>query len=141
MDLLTYPKGISYSCETRMKTSDRWKENLENQSIPSADQNKKLNAIEQEAIAKFKGDLGELESALGMLRLGQQYGWRVIYLIHSKATVKKYEKILGVSIKDAMPEVGPSTNRSLGYRVFQKIGNFWKIVSGEKKVTEKRKTE
>ncbi|MDC1502972.1 hypothetical protein N8559_07980 [Gammaproteobacteria bacterium] len=112
-----------------------------NQRKFSAAQLKKLDAIEQVAIAKFTGDLGELESALGMLRLGQQYGWRVMYLIHSKATIRKYEKILDIDVKELFPEAGPSAERNQGYKLIQKVGNFWKVVSGENKVANKRLTK
>ena len=121
-----------------MKTSPKFKDNLKNQRKPSAAQLKKLDEIEQLAIARFVGDLGELESALGMLRLGQQYGWRVMYLIHSKATIRKYEKILDIRVKEQLPKAGPSAERNNGYRLIQKMGNFWKVVSGEKKIPDKR---
>ncbi len=124
-----------------MKSSPNAKKNYEKQNRLTPEASENLENIEQTAIARFMGDLSELESALGMLRLGQQYGWRVMYLIHSKATIRKYEEILGVSIKDAMPEVGPSSDRCRGYRVSQKLGGFWKIVSGETKVPDKRQTE
>lgn len=121
-----------------MQSSPNYKQNLAVQSTLSEEKLRELEKIEQAAIARFVGDLGELESALGMLRLGQQYGWRVMYLLHSKATIRKYEKILDVSVKEIMPEEGPSAHRSAGFRVFKKLGQFWKIVSGEKKIENKR---
>lgn len=124
-----------------MYKNEKFQENLSSQIQLNSTQLKELDMIEQAAIARFYGELSELESALGMLRLGQQYGWRVMYLIHSKATVRKYESILEVSIKDVMPEVGPSAHRCRGYRISQKLGNFWKIVSGETKVANKKKTD
>ena len=88
------------------------------------------------------GDLGELESALGMLRLGHQYGWRVMYLIHSKATVKKYEQILDIKVRDEFLEEGPSAMRNNGFRLVQNVTNFWKAASGEKdKLPGKRLVE
>lgn len=121
-----------------MKISPKFKDNLKNQKKASAAQLKKLDDIEQLAIAKFMGDLGELESALGMLRLGQQYGWRVMYLIHSKATIRKYEKILDIEVKEQFLKAGPSAERNQGYKLLQKFGNFWKVVSGEEKIPGKR---
>ena len=115
-----------------MKQSPNFKKNLLNQTKFSTAQLKRLNEIEQLAIAKFMGDLGELESALGMLKLGHQYGWRVIYLIHSKATVKKYEQILSIKAQEEFPEKGPSAERSRGFLLVQKVSNFWKAASGEK---------
>ena len=115
-----------------MKQSPDFKKNLSNQTKFSAAQLKRLDEIEQLAIAKYVGDLGELESALGMLKVGHQYGWRVIYLIHSKATVKKYEQILNIKAQEEFPEKGPSAMRSNGFRLVQNVSNFWKAASGEK---------
>lgn len=124
-----------------MKQSPQFEENLKKQNPLSDEKLRKLNQIEQVAIAKYMGDIGELESALGMLRVGQQYGWRVMYLIHSKATIRKYEEILGISVKEEFPEEGPSSMRNNGYRLFKKLGNFWKIVSGEQKIEDKRQVD
>jgi len=124
-----------------LKHSPLFEENLKKQTPLSDEKLRRLNQIEQLAIAKFTGDISELESALGMLRVGQQYGWRVMYLIHSKATIRKYEQILGIAVKEEFPEEGSSSMRSNGYRLFKKIGNFWKIVSGEEKITDKRQVD
>lgn len=124
-----------------MKQSPNFEKNLRTQITLTDEMLRRLNQIEQIAIAKYVGDLGELESALGMLRLGQQYGWRVMYLIHSKATIRKYEGILDISVKEEFPEEGPSSMRNNGFRLIKKIGNFWKVVSGETKIEGKRDTE
>lgn len=97
-----------------------------------------LDRIERHAIACFRGQVEELESALGMLRLGYHVGWRVLVLVHNKRTIKKYEKILGIKIREQFPETGPSAERSLGYRMAKRIGSFWKIVSGDIKVEGRR---
>ena len=115
-----------------MKQSPKYKQNLRKQTQFSSAELKRLDEIEQLAIAKFRGDLGELESSLGMLRLGHQYGWQVIHLIHSKATVRKYEEILGIKVREEFRDAGPSAMRSNGYRLVQKVSNFWKAASGEK---------
>ncbi len=86
------------------------------------------------AILNFKGGIDELESALGMYALGRHVGWRVLYIVHSKKTVKKYEDILGISVRDEFPEEGPEARRSMGYTVAKTFSNFWKVVSGEEKV-------
>jgi hypothetical protein len=99
---------------------------------------REIDRITQEAIANFVGDLSELESALGMLTLGYQYGWRVLYIIHSKATIRKYEGVLEISIKELFEEEGPSAERNVGIKLIRKIGSFWKVVSGEIKVKDKR---
>lgn len=105
---------------------------------PTAEEAKAVLGIADRAIANFRGQGDELESALGMLLLGRRYGWRVIYLLHSKRTVSKYESILGIDVREFFPDVGPMTHRSIGYRVSEAIGNFWKAVSGEVKVQGRR---
>jgi|GEM_PF-914064 len=102
-------------------------------------QKQQLQEIEDNAIANFKGQLDELESALGMLRMGHHMGWKVLYLIHSKRTVRKYEDILGIRIRDVFPEKGPSSYRSIGLNIAERFSNFWKVVAGEIKITDRKK--
>lgn len=97
----------------------------------SAAQRAELDRIEGDAIAEFKGQLDDLESALGMLRMGHHFGWKVLYIIHSKATIRKYEGILKIEIRKLFPAEGPSAYRSNGFRVAQAASNFWKVISGE----------
>lgn len=92
-----------------------------------------LNDIQRKAIASFQGQFDELEAAIGMLHLGDHLGWKPLVLIHNKRTIRKYEEILGINIREFFPEEGPSADRSLGYKIAKKIGNFWKAVSGEVK--------
>jgi hypothetical protein len=114
-----------------MKSSPNYKTNLKKQTSFTDEELSQFDEIEQVAIAKFIGDLSELESALGMFIIGKQYGWKVIHLIHSKATVKKYEQILGIKVREAFPEQGPSAVRNNGFRLVQSVSNFWKAASGE----------
>lgn len=97
-----------------------------------------LHRIEREAIARFRGSIDELESALGMLRLGHQVGWRVLVLVHSKPTIRKYEEILGITVREYFQEEGPSSERSQGYKIAKTLENFWKAVSGDTKVENRR---
>ena len=95
-----------------------------------------LHTIERQAFASFTGQFDELEAALGMLHLGDHLGWKPLVLIHNKRTIRKYEEILAISIREFFPEEGPSAERSMGYRIAKRIGNFWKAVSGEIKDDE-----
>lgn len=96
-----------------------------------------IERIQAQAIADFKGDLHDLESALGMLHLGHHMGWKVLYIIHSKRTVRKYEEILTgeakepVRIKELFAPEGPSSYRSNGYRLIEGVSNFWKVINNE----------
>jgi hypothetical protein len=97
----------------------------------SDSQKAQLDRIEADAVAEFKGQLDDLESALGMLRMGHHFGWKALYILHSKATIRKYEKVLGVEIRTIFPEIGPSAYRMMGFRVAESVSNFWKFVSGD----------
>jgi hypothetical protein len=104
----------------------------------SVEKLKQLQEIELRAIAKFYGNLDELESALGFLHLGFHYGWRAMAIIHSKKTFKKYEQILEIDARQLFPEETPTSERSVGYAFAKKLSNFWKAVSGDTKVENRR---
>lgn len=91
------------------------------------------------AIDNFHGELDDLERAMGMYLLGKQTGWRVLVIIHTKRTIRKYEKILGIEIRKAFEEVGPLATRSVGYSIVVKLSNFWKAVSGDVPVAERKR--
>ena len=110
------------------------RKNLRDLPARSSERNAELEDIERNAIARFHGQLPDLGSALGMLRMGDHIGWRPLVIIHNKRTIRKYEEILDIRIREFFPEVGPSAERSRGYKVALKLGNFWKAVSGEKPV-------
>jgi len=109
-------------------------------SIPeiSNDEAQELIQMVNKASLRFKGDLGELESAIGMLFMGRLYGWRVLVLIHNKRTIRKYEETLGIKAREYFPEEGPLVGKSVGYKIAQSLGKFWKVVSGEVKIEGRR---
>lgn len=110
--------------------------NLHKLAPVSQERIEQLHAIERQSIASYTGQFDELEAALGMLHLGDHLGWKPLVLIHNKRTIRKYEEILGINIRELFPEEGPSAHRSIGYTIAKKIGNFWKAVSGEIKSDE-----
>jgi len=116
----------------------RIKKNLTRLKPLSAEKLKQLQDIELHAIAKFWGQLDELESALGFLRMGFQFGWKPLAIIHSKRTFRKYEQILGINAREIFPDDTPNSTRSVGYALAVKLSNFWKIVNGEEPVEDKR---
>ena len=118
----------------------RIQKNLTKLKPLSVEKLKQLQEIELRAIAKFYGNLDELESALGFLRLGFQYGWKVLAIIHSKKTFKKYELILDITARELFPEETPSSERSMGYAFAKKIEKFWQVVNGEEKFEHKRES-
>jgi len=102
------------------------------------EQETQLREIERHAIVGFRGDLTQLENALGMLRLGYQMGWRVLYLIHSKRTIRTYEDILGIRIRDVFPPEGPSSEVSVGLNLARRFTNFWRVVGGDIKIPKRQ---
>ena len=121
-----------------MKKNPKYDENLPKTLARTIEDSAELERIEREAIANFKGQLPDLEAALGILRIGGHLGWRPLVLIHNKRTIRKYEEILNINIRDFFPEEGPSWDRSYGYVIAKKVGNFWKAVSGEIKIERKK---
>lgn len=93
--------------------------------------NDELVNLMDKAVKNFRGDSTTLESAIGMLVMGRLIGWRVIVLIHDKSTIKKYEKILDINIRERLPEIGTLAHKSYAWKAVQKVGNFWKAVKGD----------
>ena len=118
--------------------SERYQRNKDRLFNRSLEQEAELVRIEREAIAHYAGDLTELEAALGVLRIGHHFGWRVLVLIHNKRTIRKYEQILNINFREFFPAEGPSHERSIGYGWAKQLGNFWKAVSGAIKIEDRR---
>lgn len=104
----------------------------------SSEEAEDLIKIVNRASVKYTGLIDELEKAIGMLFVGRQVGWKVLVLVHNKRTIRKYEDILGIKVREFFPEEGPLTRKSLGYKMAEKLGSFWKAVSGEVKIENRR---
>jgi hypothetical protein len=92
-------------------------------------------------MAQMEGDSIALESALGALVLGQHYGTRALQMIHSPATLRKYEKILGIKYSDHGPARTSMSTKIRGIKVADKLGAFWKVVMGHERVEKKHYAE
>lgn len=90
----------------------------------------KLRIVDS-AAANFRGQFADLEKAVGMLMLGDAYGWRVLTLAHERRTLRKYEDILGITVRECFEERGPLAKKSIGLKLTDQLGNFWKVVKGE----------
>jgi hypothetical protein len=88
-------------------------------------------AIRRLPQGKFQID--EVESAIGMYVLAHHFGWKVLYLIHSKKTIRKYEEILGIKLSEKFQEFERDAPRTNAYKIIQAVTNFWKLVSGDEK--------
>lgn len=102
------------------------------------EQLKEIGEITHRAIAQFQGQADKLEMALGVLILGYQVGWRALYIIHNKRTIRQYEAILGITFREHFPEESAGCSRSLGYKIAKKLEKFWQVVSGDIKIEGKR---
>jgi hypothetical protein len=102
---------------------------------------KRLVDIVDNAIYEFGGDVDHLESAIGMLFLGRYVGWRPLLLIHNKNTIRRNERILGIDIRKFFPEETPRSEKLNAYRAVKAIGNFWKAVSGDIKLGDRKKVQ
>ena len=80
-----------------------------------------------------KFTIDEVESAVGMYVFARHLGWKVLYFVHSKKTIRKYEEILGIKLSDAFDEFGPDAPRTNAYKIIMAVSNFWKLVSGDEK--------
>lgn len=90
-----------------------------------------LAKLAAKVVKEYEGDLGQLESAIGMMFVCQQFGWRPMILVHDKKTIRNYERILDIKFREAFEPEGPLAQRSVAYRLATKLGNFWKRVNGE----------
>ena len=113
---------------------------IEKQPIPqlSAEEEHQYIEIINKAVENFHGLADELENAIGMLMIGRIYGWKVLVIIHNKRTIRKYEKILDINIREMFPPEGPLAYKSIGYKIARTVSNFWKAVSGDIKIENRR---
>jgi hypothetical protein len=101
------------------------------------EQSTRFAEIARNAVHNFEGSSDELEAALGMYILGVYMGWKPLVLMHSKKTVRKYEQILGITVREEFDEEGPTSERSRAFGIARGVSNFWKAVSGEDKSIDK----
>ena len=102
---------------------------------------KRLVDLVDNAIYEFEGNVDHLEAAIGMLFMGRYVGWRPLLLAHNKNTIRRVEKILGIEVRKFFPEETPRSEKLLVYKAVKAIGNFWKAVSGDIKVGERKQVQ
>ena len=90
-----------------------------------------------EAIAGFTGQSSTLESAIGALVIGQHFGMKALRVIHSPATIRKYDRTLGLRLADHCPAETHLSDKVIGYRFAKKIGAFWDVVTGRRTIANK----
>lgn len=85
--------------------------------------------VADEAVERYTGDVSVLETAIGALMVGRRVGWRPLLLMHSTATIARYQEILGLKFREVLPEVGPLANKSLGWRMLGRLKDYWRVVA------------
>ena len=82
-------------------------------------------------LPEWRGYCPDLSEALGALVFGQAYGWKGLYMIHSRTKVRAMEATLGLNFREILPERTALTSKIIGIRVADEIGRFWAVVKGE----------
>lgn len=121
-----------------MKPNKNKQKNLLKMPLRTQERETQLTRIEREAFANFHGNFDDMEMALGVLRTGDYLGWRPLVLIHNKRTIRKIEDILNINIREFFPPEGECAERSIGYKIAKELTNFWKAVSGDTKIENRR---
>lgn len=84
-------------------------------------------------------DLGVMESAIGALFVGQMYGVRVLRILHSSSTLRKYEQFLGASFDELLPQHGEFIDRSYAWAFSKSINRYWDLVARKFKMDSDQK--
>lgn len=105
--------------------------------FPLLDIDEGLDSHLCQKIAEFKGQFTVLESAIGALVMGQQYGLDVLRIVHSPATLRKYESALDISYKAHCPTRTSLSSKSQGLSAAEALGGIWKVITGKVSVKGK----
>ena len=92
---------------------------------------KQMESIADKAIKDFEGDVRVLQGAVGAMYVAKYFGWKAIYLMNDRRTIKKYENVLDISFQAEFDETGPLAEKSTAIKALKKVSNFWKAVRGE----------
>lgn len=99
---------------------------------------KRILDLVDKAIVKYDGQIDEIEQAIGTYLFARHVGWKPLVLVHNKRTIRKYEEILGIDFRTEFEPVGPDAERCFAYNIASKLSNFWKAVSGDIKIENRR---
>lgn len=101
--------------------------------------NEDLESHVNNLMISFHGDLTLLADAIGALNLGKIYGWKVLRIIYSPLTYKKYENVIGLEFNKVLPETTNYSKRSYGFQIVQEANKYWQAVSGQFKIDSKER--
>jgi len=92
----------------------------------------------EKVIHDYKGQMDVLYSALGVLLVGRQFGWKVMRLTVSSRTYFKYQKVLGIDFKDELKPLGDLYHKSIGFEIVNGFHDFWDVVKGKSGISIER---
>jgi len=112
-------------------------------NLPAAtkDEAKAIVDLLDKVIVRFDGQVDELEQAIGFYMVGRHVGWKPLVLMHNKRTIRKYENILGIKIREAFDPAEPDAERCTGYRLARTMSNFWRAVSGDERIPNRHELD
>lgn len=87
--------------------------------------------------AEFKGQLDDLQAAVGLILVGRLYGWRVLRLSASRRHWKVTCDLFGGDLKEILPERGVLAHKSLGLKIVDTGHDYWEVVKGHQVVVSK----
>ena len=102
--------------------------------------NRELEHKIEAVCLSFKGNSDTLRNALGVTLMCQQYGWKVIKLIHSTAAWRRYKNTLGIDFEREFPEETRLAEKFVAYKVWKATGRYWDTLRG-KVVTPQNKRD
>jgi len=79
----------------------------------------------------YQGDILLMERAIGAYFVGRRLGWKILFILHDRKTVKKYEEILEISFRNEFEEFEDQAKRTYAYKALRAVTNFWKAIKGE----------
>ena len=88
-----------------------------------------LKELIERVCSEYHGQLDHLYQAVGLLVVGQLYGWRVMRLISTRPNWRKASALFG-DLKTLMPERGPLAHKSIGLKISDDLGHYWEIIQG-----------
>lgn len=106
-------------------------------NIDLFEQHPELPAKIAQVSAEFHGQLDDLLKVLGLLLMGQLFGWHVMRLISPVSTWSLAIKLFG-DPKLLMPDRTPLSQKSYGLRMIDAGLNYWDVV---KRITKIPKHE
>lgn len=80
--------------------------------------------------ATYTGQIDDLYSAVGMVVIGRLFGWRVMRMAAPRRIWVKAGELFG-DPKVLMPERGELYDRSVGCRIADAAGEYWRYVRGQ----------